>query len=280
MNKNINIVVIITFSLLTKVSGALIVENFNDYGSSSVPLTLGTSGSGWAGAWNHTGTGPNYTQGGLTFSSSGYSNAGNDSDLNDGLASYGSGGANNFATRSFSTGLTGTIWLSAVAEWTNPTAQVKLMLGSSANNFIGFFENSGFVGYDGTTNTTGSFSASITHLMLARIQIDASGNNDSVEYWINPNLTGGEAGLGASDFSQNGSDVFGSSLDGVGLAFRRAGSTFDALRISNEVTGFSDVTAVPEPSTYILLVFGTVIVFIHVRRLKSNKQTRSLGDIG
>ncbi len=96
--------------------------------------------------------------------------------------------------------------------------------------------------------------------MLLRIVLDGSGSDDTLDFWMNPDLTSGAGGLGIPDNSISGSDFFGTALDGIGVSFRRDNSTIDAIRISNDADGFAQVTSVPEPSTALLSVLGVLFL--------------------
>jgi hypothetical protein len=113
------------------------------------------------------------------------------------------------------------------------------------------------------------FAEGTTHLLLSRLTIGADGNNDNLDFWVNPNLTGGEVGLGAPLLSFSGNDAFGTSLTNIGISFTGPLSQIDAIRISNAADGFAQV--IPEPSTYALFaglsILAAAVFFRRKRRV-------------
>jgi hypothetical protein len=114
-----------------------------------------------------------------------------------------------------------------------------------------------------------------THLLLARVDINYSTTFDRVTFWVDPNLAGGEAGLGQIVGDTNGPlyvgsgiDVMGNAFDGIGMSFNNTGTnTVDAIRISNDATGFTDVTTgTPEPGSIGLAGVGLGGMLLRRRR--------------
>lgn len=98
-------------------SAASLVEYFNGYGTSTVVLNgLGSTSGGWAGPWGGSAL-PDYKANtNLSYTATGYSGSGNGTTSSDGASGLGAtGGDNDIATRTFSTGLTGTVWVSTLA---------------------------------------------------------------------------------------------------------------------------------------------------------------------
>lgn len=271
----------ISAAIVSSTRAATLVEYFNGYGGTTAGIsTVGTAGEGWAGAWASPGVesvsyGANTS---LTYTAPGYSNLGNLTGTSDGSAVKGpSGGDGDVSVRSFSTEMTGTIWVSALGRVTtspSETSRVSLRFDSveqsGANEtYIALYDTKArLVARGGITETAlGSVSLATTHLMLARIVIDESGVNDSIEYWFNPNLTGGVAGLGAATLSSSGSDLFGTGISSIGLSMRRNGSQLDSIRISNDASGFDLVTtAIPEPSSAAMLGGVGALLCVAMRR--------------
>lgn len=233
-------------------------DHFNDYGETRFDL-LGNAGSesdGWAGPWENNGA-PDYYPGvQLNYSALGYTNAPNQSDLNDGAAGISEGGgitASSVATRSFTAGLTGTVWVSALGTHTlsdqvpGETGNVLFWFdkaGVAANNdFMAIRGEVAHLRFLGVNQSTGSFPIDETHLLLAKIELDVSGANDAISFWVNPDLSGGEAGLPAPTLSASGADAYGAALDNIGVSFVYNGSFIDAIRVSNEADGFAKVVA-------------------------------------
>jgi hypothetical protein len=251
-----------------------IVEYFNGYGDQQVNLFgLGKAGNGWAGAWALNSR-PDYRPGTqLTYSGAGYSNAGNLGGANSGVASYELGANNSqsgqIAYRSFAEPLTGTIWISYLAHvdggsgtaapdvlmWFNRSVNTQNYFGlrstwvDATDQSLGYTTGAAIRYANDTSSYVGSYASGEVHLMLARLDI-TPGGNDTFDMWVNPDLTGGEGGLGTPVFSMSGSNAYGNGLADVGVSFSGFESMLDAIRVSN---GFNMVV-IPEPSTYAILL--------------------------
>jgi MYXO-CTERM domain-containing protein len=268
------------FTVISAAQGATITENFNDYGTTSTFVSgLGTAGDGWAGAWTELTTDsgwPQYEAGSsLTFNSPNYTTAANQTGANDGLIVTGATNTNasKAAYRSFSTPLTGTIWISALTQFHNVGPDVLLILDatSGTNNYVGIRLNATLSKAEARIKTNGTEDADefgpggtdnvypndTSLLLLSRIQIDidASGN-DQIDYWIFdsnstttgiPALPATAAGLPATPSFSKVGDFYGTSLSAIGVAVTKANTKVDAIRISNDANGFEQVTSVPEP---------------------------------
>lgn len=249
---------------------AFVEEYFNGYGSGDVNLSgLGSTGGGWAGAWAND-TGPNY-QGGsqLTYTATGYSNLGNSSGTTDGRAHEGGGATTNIATRTLATGMTGTVWVSALMSdegGADFAAALVLDVGAATTNSLRIVEQgtdtdqrSTF--YNGAENQPGAgvgmgaYVDGTVGLLLVRVDMDHNGSgHDRVTAWFNPDLSGGQSTIGSGFLVGETVDVFGPTFDGLGVAFSRGNGVIDAIRISNDANGFQLVTtAVPEPTAPALL---------------------------
>lgn len=248
-----------------------LIENF-DYGPDNrrVGLVSYIHG-GWAEPWGvardyrggtqwlHSAT-PAYIGGvGLTYDAPGYVNSEPVGWLISGAARAmpGSQGAPIVTGRAIAGGMTGTIWLSALAQIDTLTASdrdVLIWLDRDANGNV---DNAGdaFIGlrsggviqlrHSGSVNLFGdaTYAAGVAHLLLARIDINADGSADALSFWIDPDLLD----LGEANLSVSGIDLFGDSFDGIGLSLGAGGGMIDALRLSNLPDGFMQVTMVPEP---------------------------------
>ena len=250
---------------------AFVAEYFNDAGTSGANLnTLG---------WTNPISNTSYVAGTqVNYSAPGYSSAGNQSDTNDGAAT----GSNttNLVYKTIA-GMTGTVWVSAaVSQTTN--GDVLLWLDKTNTTASGTDRD--FVALRGTTLTSPSAPGtpeaviayngatddgsdntdlvlSTPHLILLKIDMNFSAALDRITFWVDPDLSGGEAGLGTTVGSANGpkylkdtADAYGTSFDGYGLSFSATSNVLDALRVSNDADGFVWVTTgVPEPTTAALL---------------------------
>lgn len=245
----------------------LVTEYFNDYGAAQTDLrNLGSATNGWSGAWTG-GTNIDYIPSNLAYSAPGYSNAANESDGDNGRAIWETGNTLNGVSRSFAAGLSGTIWLTALAQNGTAGGESILWLDGAANsaNALRLFGEYAQIRYNDSTDAAVKqiFSAGVTHLYLAKLQVDYSGSFDSVEMWVDPNLTSGALSIGAPLYSESGADVFGTQFDKISISFDNSGDSWDAIRISNTPTAFFDVTSsVPEASTASLILIGGCLMLL------------------
>ncbi len=239
------------------VAQAATITEFFEYGPTPSPVKdLGAAAGGWSSAWLDSDRPAYLPDKQLTYNAPGYSNAGN----GQGAAGFGAGNAASKVRRGLGNpGLDGTIWVSALAQIETSAGEVLLWLGGSpstpSDNYIAI--RGGKVGfrYNGNTQTGANVAENTTHLLLARIQVNVNAEgHDTLEFWFNPDLSNGEAGLGTPTFSGSGAHIFG--LDGanpvnmsaVQISFANNG-LLDAIRISNDPDGFAKVTSVPEPAS-------------------------------
>jgi hypothetical protein len=261
-----------------------VVEHFNNYGEDRVNLSgLGSAEGGWAGAWGvPTSTiRPDYLPGvHLAYNDAYYNNLPNLSGATHGVATYEAGGMGSLSgqrvSRAFETPLTGTIWISALAHLDGPAVNetngvltapdIILWLNSAANtqNYIGLrsvnlsgsgtpdlvYEVSSSARFAGQTPTpyVGTFDEGVVHHMLARIDVDVNPEgHDALSFWINPDLSGGEAGLGTPQWQFSDVDAYGAGLASIGISFTGYESYLDSLRLSNAADGFRQVTLLGAP---------------------------------
>jgi hypothetical protein len=271
---------------------ATVSEYFNDYGTVNGQLSGLAGGSGWSGAWTGITT-LLYTAGTqVNYSATGYSTTGNASDANDGSAT--GSGTGSIAYRQF-TGMTGSIWLSVATTEPALTSDFLFWLDKTDTSTAGTSRD--FAALRGSTGVTPAagggppeplieldavldssnnvdFAINTPHLMLLRVDMNFSGSNDRVLFWVDPDLSGGEAGLGQTVGSTNGpvylknsSDCFGLTFDGIGLSSSTGGVAIDAIRISNDADGYTfAATGVPEPSCGLLLATGVALLGLRRRR--------------
>ena len=285
--------VLLAMALARPAAAASMSEYFNGYGDTSVLLANNThsvdglnGGTGWATGWRrgNGGSAPDYDVYrpglALTSSTSGYSNAGNLTGATDGVAGATGLLLNRYSYRGTSA-LTGTVWISFLyqADETNRGVQLALdttdfgntvpnrirlnsQAGSGLNNRAGLY-------YNGTTTWSASaFALSTTHLVVARVILDASGSNDQIDLWVAPPSVTSVAAMGPATVSAAATaDIFGSALNYVSINIEESGAVgqyIDALRVSNEAgdLGFNYVITgiIPEPGVLALLALGGALI--------------------
>lgn len=188
-------------------------------------------------------------------------------------------------------GLTGDIWMSWLVA---PSAdgRLGLNLNGSVKGFNGqdnvrvIAVGSSFNVYSsGTASQAGVFTAGETALIVGLLQMDATGTDDRMRLWVNPNVGLGEVDLLANqtpihDLKLDNA-IMGSSLNTVGIVAYSATSSpgqLDNLRLSNDANGFFQVTgvSVPEPRVLMVLAVGCLAFAAHGRR--SCRRTTSRTD--
>ena len=269
---------------------ALIVE-YGDHGPDDISMQTTVVGGAvpgqWAGGWSAANSG-NYAKyesgSSLNYTTPGYTNDG-------------TGGrferTNNSPShdRQFASALTGTIWLSGVAQAgrTDGRSETRFTLtgDNSLATAFGFLDNGvdgaatanrGYLSFGGNVTDTGTtvFDTS-NHLLLTKVTLNYSGSLDRVQFWINPNVstaaTLGEAGLGAANLTLDNADGLGDSLTAAGFSMNQNTAVIDSLRIGtaggdnglNEV--LTGVAFVPEPSSLVLFATGFAGLLFTRRRI-------------
>jgi hypothetical protein len=269
-----------------------IIENFNNYGTSDTNVAgLGSAGGEFTGAWAGSNN-PDYAPGqNLNYFAPGYNNTGNETGPEDGAARQ--GGDPNVGNGAYRTlagsGLTGTIWASALARvdgigrvsfrFDDPrvVGPIYAQLRGTGDGMV-----SASITYDNLTITDTSspdrFLASETHLMLIRLGIDPV--TTTFALWVNPDLSGGEAGLSTPLYNVSAptNDMIGPTLQDVGVGFFGTGETslrlLDAIRLSNDIDGFIQVTALPEPRG-VFLAAQAILLVVSGRRYNIFLRRRS-----
>ncbi|MGH8048128.1 MAG: hypothetical protein ACREKL_12870, partial [Chthoniobacterales bacterium] len=138
----------------------------------------------------------------------------------------------------------------------------KLQIGTGEQGSSDFFvrlfnqNNFGFFADLGPANTDVNF-------FVAKFVFGDTNDTDSLTLWMNPEDLGNEAGS-TPDFFK---DTFNMQFNITTFAhFGDGGATWDELRFGNT---FQDVTTVPEPRTYAMLMTFGLLFFL--QRLRSRR---------
>ena len=225
---------LLTPAMLTPIHAEQIaVEYFNGYGTAEIksnhlgpnPLEGGTGWTSPTSAWYN--ADEKYVPGvSLSVSIPGYDNSGNLSGPGDGAFAYAGNLPNpsvSTATRAFSTTAT-TVWFSALISidevwdrailWIDAT---ETSAGSFGNDFVGVLDGNIQMRVDNFNLISAGPPTVGTHLLLAKAEINVNGLNDRLTFWFDPDLSGGEVGLGAPTYTDDLSDTFGDSINGIGV---------------------------------------------------------------
>ncbi len=268
---------------LSSNAAIIATEYFNGYGASATYTGGLSGGTGWTSNWSPSDA--SYEPGSsLSYTATGYDNSANLSGASDGAAT-GTGNVTTDPTtayRTFDDGDASTIWISSLISMDGSDRAVLWIDATSSTpaHFIGVLDGQIVMRYnDGSSNTIGTVGAwgnntnpngnatftSGTALLLAKVEV-ANGGNDTFSFWFNPDLSGGEAGLGTATISAPaGADLFGDEIGGIGMLIvgDEGGNEYiDALRVG---TTFADV--VPEPSMALLGGLGLLAL---LRRRRSS----------
>jgi hypothetical protein len=253
------------------VASAAYISEYFDHGDTQVNLDGLGGGFGWGGDWVRTagyGSAGDYTKymptTNLGSAVPGYENLDN--------VGGSAGGASrlNRTTWRSTGGLDGTIWMSMLIRFnqgfdsghsvisfnalhsdeTTVPNRFSVRPGNAGNTPQNFIYNNVLTT---VPSSTFNFVTNQTYLMMVRIVIDETGTNDRLDIWTHVADATSIATLGTPNFSQADADVFGLSLNTLGLVVRD--TRFDAIRISNAANAFRFVTTgiIPEPASAVLL---------------------------
>jgi hypothetical protein len=244
--------------------------DFNDHATVPANFRFSTSGAGFTGQWDGTGTGM-LVAGDLTYSGGGYAIV-QAPGANPGKiqGNYNEPRQN---TRSLASTLEGDVWLSFLVNNPNGNARAGLSLnpGTNGDPAQGPIERllvltGGTLSFqaNGATLATSPDALAVgqTHLILAKLRVELG--NDVLSVWADPVDL---ANLREPDLRVAGQDLF-ESLSALGLltynpdgpAFSAQGGYLDAIRVSNQSDGFARVTGVPEPGVGGAMVIAAIAV--------------------
>lgn len=145
----------------------------------------------------------------------------------------------------------------------NNNAYINQVLTGAQNNTNYW----GITATDGTTqegvrvnNTVGTTSGA-SDFILVKLDFNQVAQ-DQLSLWIDPNLSGGESGLGTALTTMSGN--YATDISRIRI-FAGANTTFyvDELRLATTFEG-----AIPEPSTYALLFGAATLGFVGYRRFR------------
>jgi hypothetical protein len=248
---------------VTQTKAALLVYDGFESGSGlgqypvNVGLTSTNGGSGWTGFWTSGGTTLNSQAGGLTYSGLA---------TTAGQATVRGGNGFNVNTRTFATVSTGDLWVSWLYS---PGAPATDYSGLGITRSVA--GESVYVGTNGDGNlridttavggtnlsTYGALTAG-TRFIVANINF----TNSTIAVYNNPTLPGGPGSAIASFAGLTLTNATGVVFLGNGNGI----TSFDEIRVG---TTYADVAAIPEPSTYVLLLGGLALLGFLRRTPKS-----------
>ena len=260
-------------------SADLVVADFND--NLGGPLGNQAGGIGWAvgSSWENPSGTFDVVAGDLTAPGStnyGVSQSGTEQSVQGGTLGIG------FQTnRDVADALSGAVWFSFLLNQPDLDSRGGISfnnLGEAAANprvimvgdelRLGLVTTQGVGG--GYTISSAEFQEDM--LILGRLQIDPTGM-ELLEVWVNPDVAGGIAGLGAADNTlMQDAMSLDAGITRIGLqsytgASLSMGGIIDSLRISDRDSIFFDVTttSIPEPRAAGLLVVF-IVVLVSTRR--------------
>lgn len=253
------------FLLAVPCSAALVVVDFDDLTAGNIQGQGG--GTGMSGLWGDTGTiivedgnlvAPAGTNFGISQSASGKRIVGNHTEYRQ-------------TSRPLATGLSGTVWFSLLANVTGATSNAGITFDISGYTSglprVGLVGDTLYAGVSEFSATSSTVVLGSTALIVGRLVTNSAGN-ETLDVWLNPDVSGGIAGLGTAAGSYSGNVAsLDDGVNRIGLSAYRdltgTGGRLDALRLSNSADpnqAFLDVTTVPEPSALLSGLLGLVLV--------------------
>ena len=177
-------------------------------------------------------------------------------------------------TRDLALALTGdTVWFSFLVQNQGTKSHGGISFNTSscypANPRVETRGTSLYV--NGTKVADGVFTEDVTALVLGRITVN-DGDDNTWDIWVDPDVSGGESGLGATTATVDNSNyIDAAGITSLGnISHHEWGAAGDAIvdmvYLSGGPNGFADVTGVPEPASAVLLLLGLPLVIGRRRR--------------
>ncbi len=116
---------------------------------------------------------------------------------------------------------------------------------------------------NGSSNSVNITNPFETGFYVVKLDFDASGSNDRIQLWVNPDLSNGLLGTPLFDSGIVAGDLLGTELSSIGLGLYSTGAngSMDNLRIGSTL----EQVVIPEPSSFALAA-GGLAVFALLRR--------------
>ncbi len=273
-------------TVVSQAAPLLVNENFENYTAGSTLIGATTAaGNGLTGAWSRTGTGAALSADADWMAKNNTAMSYSNGNISiDGGTTYGSGSyvgvtAGTANLQLSSSMAVGTYYVSFLMRY-NGTLDLSDALvlhfasSDSATSVVraGVRDNTGDFAFIGSQSSSGYSAGNLasgnTYLAVMKL-VNSGASWGTATLWINPNDSGTEGAGALTSASQSigGSGALG--FLGFKLANADAGDSFELDEIRVGTTYADVVTAVPEPSTYALII-GVAVLGIAAYRRRRN----------
>jgi len=137
--------------------------------------------------------------------------------------------------------------------------------GGQANTFVGLRAGDDAVmRYSGVNTTNAALNSALSNLLfVTRVRMNYSGALDGVDFWVK--FEGADVSsvgaLGSPLLTNEGSDIFGTTLNYIALSGGGQSGGIDVIRVADGPTAFTEaMTGVPEPSSLATLLLGAALL--------------------